>query len=530
MSHRTLTTDLVHVINHWHKDDVYGELSAADKASLQADALADYPGITPAEYIHLDHASEVLLPSYKYNCWGFTFNPRQCWVGYDGADIQIILNDNGTQVFPPNLRVGDVVVYRNGGEITHTGRLWSVDASGNPAMVQSKWGSLGEYFHVPSNVPVDYGADITYWRCTPLSGKGDAWGKDCAADDRLPYAPCSEFYLSPDLWCNNSGGTGHEDPVRGSPNQLWVRVHNADSLAITGAEVRVYWADPTGGMPHTDWNLIGTALVSVPAGPGNETIAGPITWTPGAAEPQHCCLFAILNTGDDYHEGTTLDPIVWPFDIARDNNMIWKNMWIEEVPPPPDPSGTGAGEGSGQGPGKGKSLTFVAKNPYTRPATIEVNVRVREIAGEEVLRIGFSAEALRRSGGPVLKDLEPVKETAARPAPGPAARVAQIPEQRLEQQPERRRPLGRLLAARPKPKLAVDFKPEAGWRNLGGTVHNKGVVLSLDRVAPGKGGRINLNVAAIAGAKPGDIHRIDFEQRTGGQVTGGGTYIVIVKK
>ncbi len=168
MSHRTLVTSLGHVVPHWHKDEVYGELSDADKTSLQSSTLASYPGITPVEYIHLDHTAEELLPSYKWNCWGFTFNPRQCWVGLDGSDIQMILDDNGTQVFAPNLRVGDVVVYRDGGgNITHTGRVWSLDSSGNPALVQSKWGSLGEYLHAPANVPASYGTDIAYWRVTP---------------------------------------------------------------------------------------------------------------------------------------------------------------------------------------------------------------------------------------------------------------------------------------------------------------------------------------------------------------------------
>ncbi len=511
MSHRTLVTSLSHVVDHWHKDDVYGELSAADKATMQANTLASYPGITPVEYIHLDHTSEVLLPSYKWNCWGFTFNPRQCWVGLDGSDIQLILDDNGTQVFVPNLRIGDVIVYRNGGSITHTGRIWSLDGAGNPALVQSKWGSLGEYLHPPATVPASYGTDRTYWRVVPLGGKGDAWAMDCAADDRLPYPPCSEFWLSPDLWCNNSGGTAHENPHRGSPNQLWVRVHNADTLAVTGAEARVYWADPTGGLPHTDWTLIGTASVSVAAGAGNEAIAGPIMWTPGAAEPQHCCLLAVVNTGEDYHEPTTLDPIVWGFDIARDNNIVWKNMWIEEVPPPPSPSPPPGGGGFGQG----KSLTFLAKNPYPMAATVEVNVRVRPITAEDVLRIGFSAEALRRAGGPALKDLEPQRAKEAvpsRPVKPPAGAG-----------------LGGLLGRKPAPKVNVGFRPEGVWKQLGGALHDRGVVFSLGKVAPGEGGRINLDVAALAGAQAGDIHRIDLVQRTGGQVTGGGTYVIIVK-
>ncbi len=420
MSHRTLVTAAGTLINHWHKDQVYGEMSDAQKASLQASCLADYPGITPVEYTHLDHTTETLLPSHKYNCWGFTFNPRQCWIS-SGADVQNILDDNGTQVFPPNLRVGDVVCYRDStGEITHTGRIWSLDASGQPALVQSKWGSLGEYLHPPLTVPAVYGTDITYWRVVPISGKGDVWARDCTADDRNPFPPCGAFWLSPDLWCNNSGGTTHENPVRGQPNQLWVRVRNADTLAASGAQVRVYWSDPTGGVPHWDWHLIGTAPLNAPAGPGMEVIVGPVSWTPGPLEPEHCCLFAILDTGDDYHDPATLDPIVRPFDVRRDNNIIWKNMWIIELPPAPAP------QRRPSEPEPAKMLRFTAANLTRARAPIEVRVSLRGIGPEELEKIGVD---------PAIAGPRPGKPPS-RPGAGlPEGKGLRRPEMRLPERP-----------------------------------------------------------------------------------------------
>ncbi len=299
-------------------------------------------------------------------------------------------------------------------------------------------------------------------------------------------------------------------------------MRNADTLAITDAEVRVYWADPTGGLPHTEWALIGTAAVSVPAGAGNEAVAGPIMWTPGPAEPEHCCLFAIVNTGDDYHSAATLDPIVWGFDITRDNNIIWKNMWIVEVAPaPPPPGGGKGGAGAGGGTaelGRGKKLTFVARNPFPTPLTLDVSVRVRPISAEDVLRLGFSAQALRRAGGPELKELGPG-------TPGEATRPL---APKAEPKAGKLIPAG-FLTPKARSRLRLDFKPEGGWRNLGGKPHDAGLVFSLGLVEPGKGGRLNVDVAAALGAEPGEIHRIDFEQRTGGQVTGGGTYVVVVR-
>lgn len=488
MSHRTLVTSAGTLINHSHLDVLYGELTASQIASIQAQALADYPGITPVEYIHLNHTSETLLPTRRYNCWAFTFNPRQCWID-DGSDVQHILDDNGTQVFVPNVRVGDVICYRDASNtITHTGRVWSLGAGGQPALIQSKWGPWGEYLHAPSTVPGIYGTNVTYWRVTPIWGKGDGWMKDYAGDDRLVAPPGVDLYLSPDLWCNNSGGTFHESPVRGQPNQLWVRVHNADTLPVSGAQVHIYWSDPTGGMPHWDWHPIGTASVDVPAttlgGAPVSVVGGSVPWTPGAAEPEHCCLFAIVDTGDDPFAAATLDPIVWPWDVVRDNNIVWKNMMIVPMPPP-DPSGTPGTPGGG-GAGKAIPLDFVAKNVLGFAAAIEVRVRMRQIGAREILDLG----------------LDPAM-----------AKMAEAAGQ-----------IGR-------PRIAVNVRPRGEyWGRGGGTLTAKGLVLTMPKVPPGKGARLNLEVAAIPGAKVGEVYRIDLQQRVGGHPTGGAAYVVVIKK
>ena len=516
MTHRVLLTSANVTINHSHLEVDYGELTATQIASIQANALVNYPGIQPVEYIRLNHTSETLLPTRRYNCWAFTFNPRQCWID-DGSDVQNILNANGTQVFPPNVRVGDVICYRDASNtITHTGRVWSLSPANQPALIQSKWGPWGEYIHAPLTVPASYGTNITYWRVTPIWGKGDAWVKDHASDDRLVEPPGIDLYLSPDLWCNNSGGTFHENPVRAQPNQLWVRVHNADTLAITGATVRVYWSDPTGGMPHTDWHDIGTASVSVPAttlgNPPNTVVAGPIPWTPGVSEPQHCCLFAIVDTGDDPFAAATLDPIVWPWDVARDNNIIWKNMWIVPMPPPPPPPQPSEPPGGGPGPGgagKPVSLDFVAKNVMGFAAPIEVRVTMRQIGPREVLDMGLDPAIARAAEG-VTPKLDRQSLAIAKEA-------------------KFRSPFRLGLVARPKVRVSVRPEGEFWARRSGGDLSQKAMVLTMPKVPPGKGGRLRLEVAPIPGAKPGEVYRIDLRQKVAGHPTGGGAYVIVIK-
>jgi hypothetical protein len=474
MSHRTLLTATNTVVSHSHSTS---DWTSADKATYQADTLASYSGIQPVEYVHLDHSSEELLPTTKYNCWGFTFNPRQCWIN-SGVDVQNILNDNGTQVFAPNLRIGDVICYRdNQNVITHTGRVWGVSGSGQASWIQSKWGSLGEYLHAPFTVPKIYGSNVSYWRVTPLKGKGDAWHKDNAADDRLPCAP-GVRWLSPDLWCNNAGGTTHQDPVRAQQNQLYARLHNPDTLNINNASIRFYWADPNGGIPHTNWNLIGTAPVSVST--GTFAIAGPVPWTPGPAVPAHSCLLAIADTGDDPCAAATQDPIVWPFDVSRDNNIVQRNIAVITLPPAPMP--------------RPITLPYAALNPSPLEARIDVLVDLQYVTPKELGGLGLD-----------LKVLAPL----------------------LERWTQRHRWPRRVI--RPRPGLALDVETEGKvWRTEGGRVYSRGLVITTRPVPSGGGGHVKLMLTPTEAARPGQCYRIDVGQRVDGQVTGGITYIVLV--
>lgn len=503
MTHRTLTTAAATVVNHSHPE-LSWEWTTSEKATHQADTLADYPGTQALQYIHLDHSSEELLPTRRYNCWGFTFNPRQCWIS-SGTDVQNILNDNGTQIFAPNIRVGDVICYRDSiNIITHTGRVWSLDAAGQPSLIQSKWGGLGEYLHPPLTVPASYGTNVSYWRVTPLTGKGDAWHKDNAADDRLPYPPGIRW-LSPDLWCNNSGGTLHQDPIRGQPNQLYARLHNADTLPISNATVHFYWADPNGGIPHTQWHDIGTATVS--ASPGVAAIAGPVSWTPGASVPNHSCLLAIADTGDNPCASTTLDPIVWPYDVARDNNVVQKNVSVITLPPAPSP--------------RPLPLPFTALNPYAIQQPLEVRVAMHQVEPKELGALALD-----------LQELSPDFEAQAESAhwlPSAVRLQPSVFQALLLFILEIFRIPLRLFKLIPPKPVALEVKIEDGLRDFKMRRESDSVLaLTTATAGYGEGGYFNLRFIPSRTLKPGQTFRIDIEQRVDGVVTGGMTYLVVV--
>ncbi|MDB5097679.1 MAG: peptidase and in kexin sedolisin [Cyanobacteria bacterium RYN_339] len=66
-------------------------------------------------------------------------------------------------------QVGDRILYRKDGVVTHTGVVTAVDQDGNPSRVQSKWGNWGLFEHAPFDVPnvgVDYGQPAELYRPT----------------------------------------------------------------------------------------------------------------------------------------------------------------------------------------------------------------------------------------------------------------------------------------------------------------------------------------------------------------------------
>ena len=94
----------------------------------------------------------------EFNCHGWVFSGGRYWVS--PTDIETILADNGYRpVSDP--RAGDLVVYREGERITHTGVV-RTGGNGEPVIVESKWGWLGQFLHPPG--ATCYGRSFTYYR------------------------------------------------------------------------------------------------------------------------------------------------------------------------------------------------------------------------------------------------------------------------------------------------------------------------------------------------------------------------------
>lgn len=92
------------------------------------------------------------------NCHGWVFTDGRFRLSPE--DVDLILRENGYQeVVEP--RAGDVVIYRRGGGIVHSGIVRYV-TEGQPVLVEGKWGSLGVLLHTADRSL--YGNDYTFYR------------------------------------------------------------------------------------------------------------------------------------------------------------------------------------------------------------------------------------------------------------------------------------------------------------------------------------------------------------------------------
>lgn len=116
----------------------------------------------------------------EFNCHGWVFTGGRYWVGPDG--VELILADNGYQAVSQP-RPGDLIVYRDGGCVTHTGVV-RTGGNGEPVLIESKWGWMGRFLHPPDASA--YGQSFTYYRSARrghvLDGLGEAAAPPRPAD------------------------------------------------------------------------------------------------------------------------------------------------------------------------------------------------------------------------------------------------------------------------------------------------------------------------------------------------------------
>jgi hypothetical protein len=94
-------------------------------------------------------------PDPTHNCYGWVFTAGRYWVPFDMVD-SILADNRYEQVSNPS--EGDLAVYRDAGVLVHTGVVLH---TGDCTLIESKWGPLGRYIHLPDDQP--FGGTCTFY-------------------------------------------------------------------------------------------------------------------------------------------------------------------------------------------------------------------------------------------------------------------------------------------------------------------------------------------------------------------------------
>ena len=168
---------------------------------------------------------------------------------------------------------------------------------------------------------------------TETSSGVDLFIRDSPTDTGAQPSPVPHW-TSPDIWVRNDGGPadnpdlGHQPPINGQPNYVYVRVHNRGTVDVAAgaARVAVHRCDPGTGMVWPDdFSALGELVVTDPLPAGGSARVGPFTWTPAIVD--HECLIAIARA-----PGDSAVPDVYPgaldhgLLVRYDNNVGQRNV------------------------------------------------------------------------------------------------------------------------------------------------------------------------------------------------------------
>ena len=144
--------------------------TGADVTSLESGAPPGGAPLTEADadsvltiFGLLGKVIKLAPPSDRYDCHGFTFLSGAAWIDDDQVDA--ILSANGYSI-TATPSVGDIVIYRSGGDVKHSGLITAVSGA-TVTQIHSKWGRLGLYSHAPDDVPPSYGTWAAFTTARP---------------------------------------------------------------------------------------------------------------------------------------------------------------------------------------------------------------------------------------------------------------------------------------------------------------------------------------------------------------------------
>lgn len=327
-----------------------------------------------------------------------------------------------------------------------------------------------------------------------------------------PLAPNIVFWESPDIWVIAPDGT--DIPIAGQVNQVKVHVWNMGLAAAYGAEVQLFWCNPSVGVNLASATQIGaTQFLNPPLNAGESRILT-FDWVPQFVNNGHECLVAQVYD-------PIADNLVAPFNPIQDRRVAQRNIAQIRVPA-----------------GQQIKVSFSAANLSPLIAQSAIQLQPVQGAALQPLTQVLGRNALAAMN-PAQARIAHVQTRQARPTVSldeyPAAAVFR---EALEPAPQRlvRRMLNETLAALPAQtehrhehargtasELYTPMRIEENEMERAGSVSAHSA-----EIRPGQEIVFTLALAAPARAVQGTSYAYRVVEETEGRISGGITYIVHV--
>lgn len=175
-------------------------------------------------------------------------------------------------------------------------------------------------------------ATIANFRCSS-PGIGNVWMKDAWEDSGVEPDPATAgmaMWRSPYIWVRNNRDATfafahqHENPLFGSANWIYVKMHNGNAAPQTG-NLELYIADASLSLSWPGgWTLVATVPLTIG---GSSTRIVEQQWNsvpdPSSGSTHYCMIARWVSASDPMHtpEGSDINQ-----NVRENNNIIWRNL------------------------------------------------------------------------------------------------------------------------------------------------------------------------------------------------------------
>lgn len=238
------------------------------------------------------------------------------------------------------------------------------------------------------------------WGTVTTAGQPEA--QDVYIDDGRhgEYEYLERHWETTTIWNRRDadGLDGHQEPVLGETNYMYVRIKNRGTQTATGVKVRGYHCKPGAGLSWPDdFEAFTTAEIFVgTVGPNStdEKLVGPFEWTPDINALGHDCVLMIVFSDEDASNAdkfTTGENIAEWRLVPNDNNIGQRNV----IPVPGGDGESGLMQGL-------HGYRFWLGNPNPKAADMSLKImlpKVLEKLGWSITLHGAEKEAFRMKPG-----------------------------------------------------------------------------------------------------------------------------------